>query len=62
MHKTFSGHPNYQGIITHGGWSTVLESLYYGRPMILMPLFAGTLKSFLSNMHYFQIILKMQEL
>lgn len=34
-------HPNYRGVLTHGGWSTVLESLLYEQPMILMPLFAG---------------------
>uniref|UniRef100_A0AC35GY13 Glucuronosyltransferase n=1 Tax=Panagrolaimus sp. PS1159 TaxID=55785 RepID=A0AC35GY13_9BILA len=38
-------HSNYYGIITHGGWSTVLESLSYARPMILMPLFADHFKN-----------------
>uniref|UniRef100_A0A7E4W836 glucuronosyltransferase n=1 Tax=Panagrellus redivivus TaxID=6233 RepID=A0A7E4W836_PANRE len=38
-------HTNYRGIITHGGWSSVLESLSYGRPMILMPLFADHFKN-----------------
>uniref|UniRef100_A0A0N5B8G0 glucuronosyltransferase n=1 Tax=Strongyloides papillosus TaxID=174720 RepID=A0A0N5B8G0_STREA len=31
---------NYKGIITHGGWSSMIETLTYGKPMILMPLFA----------------------
>lgn len=41
MVMTFIAHPNYRGVLTHGGWSTILESLLYKRPMILMPLFAG---------------------
>uniref|UniRef100_A0AC34QTS9 Glucuronosyltransferase n=1 Tax=Panagrolaimus sp. JU765 TaxID=591449 RepID=A0AC34QTS9_9BILA len=38
-------HENYQGIVTHGGWSSVLESLSYGKPMLLMPLFADHFKN-----------------
>ncbi|CAD5220860.1 unnamed protein product [Bursaphelenchus okinawaensis] len=38
-------HQNYRGVITHGGWSTVLESISNGRPMILMPLFADHFKN-----------------
>uniref|UniRef100_A0AC35TSD9 UDP-glucuronosyltransferase n=1 Tax=Rhabditophanes sp. KR3021 TaxID=114890 RepID=A0AC35TSD9_9BILA len=33
-------HPKYLGLITHGGWSSMLESLINAKPMILMPLFA----------------------
>uniref|UniRef100_A0A0K0EFG3 glucuronosyltransferase n=1 Tax=Strongyloides stercoralis TaxID=6248 RepID=A0A0K0EFG3_STRER len=33
-------HKNYKGIITHGGWSSMIETLTNGKPMILMPLFA----------------------
>ncbi|KAK0399682.1 hypothetical protein QR680_003160 [Steinernema hermaphroditum] len=38
-------HRNYQGIITHGGWSSILESLVFKKPMILMPLFADHTKN-----------------
>ncbi|KAH7721762.1 Protein UGT-59 [Aphelenchoides avenae] len=38
-------HPNYFGIITHAGWSSVLESVVHARPMILMPLFADHFKN-----------------
>uniref|UniRef100_A0A1I7YR82 glucuronosyltransferase n=1 Tax=Steinernema glaseri TaxID=37863 RepID=A0A1I7YR82_9BILA len=38
-------HPNYHGIITHGGWSSILESLVFKKPMILMPLFADHTKN-----------------
>ncbi|VDM77814.1 unnamed protein product [Strongylus vulgaris] len=34
------GHPNYKAIITHGGLSSILETLSVGKPLILMPLFA----------------------
>ncbi|EPB73916.1 UDP-glucoronosyl and UDP-glucosyl transferase [Ancylostoma ceylanicum] len=33
-------HPNYLAIITHGGWSSILESINVGKPLVLMPLFA----------------------
>ncbi|EYB82573.1 hypothetical protein Y032_0357g3397 [Ancylostoma ceylanicum] len=36
-------HPNYLAIITHGGWSSILESINVGKPLVLMPLFAGWL-------------------
>ncbi|KIH43689.1 hypothetical protein ANCDUO_26300, partial [Ancylostoma duodenale] len=38
-------HHNYLAIITHGGWSSILESISVGRPLVLMPLFAGTYRS-----------------
>ncbi|CAJ0559238.1 unnamed protein product, partial [Mesorhabditis spiculigera] len=38
-------HPNYKAIITHGGWSSILESLVHGKPMLLMPLFADHAKN-----------------
>lgn len=43
---TFIAHKNCIGIITHGGWSTVLEAVVYSKPMVLMPLFAGHLFNF----------------
>ncbi|KAE9556365.1 hypothetical protein FO519_000405 [Halicephalobus sp. NKZ332] len=54
-------HPNYKGIVTHGGWSTVLESLSYGRPMILMPLFADHFKNarVIENLHLGLLVDKM---
>lgn len=39
------GHEKFIAIITHGGWSSVLESLIYSRPMILMPLFGDHFKN-----------------
>ncbi|CAB3409221.1 unnamed protein product [Caenorhabditis bovis] len=39
------GHPNYLAIITHGGWSSILETIIHLRPMILMPLFADHAKN-----------------
>ncbi|VDK34304.1 unnamed protein product [Gongylonema pulchrum] len=33
-------HQAFLGIITHGGWNSVLESVYYGRPAVVIPLFA----------------------
>lgn len=40
-----SAHPNCQGIVTHGGWSSILESVAFGRPLIVMPLFADHAKN-----------------
>ncbi|GMR48833.1 hypothetical protein PMAYCL1PPCAC_19028, partial [Pristionchus mayeri] len=37
--------PQFRAIITHGGWSSILESIYVGRPMILMPLFGDHAKN-----------------
>lgn len=42
LKSIFAAQPQFRAIITHGGWSSILESLYVGRPMILMPLFGGT--------------------
>ncbi|CAD6193521.1 unnamed protein product [Caenorhabditis auriculariae] len=38
-------HENYRAIFTHGGWSSILETVMHGRPMILMPLFADHAKN-----------------
>ncbi|CAL2041277.1 unnamed protein product [Caenorhabditis brenneri] len=38
-------HKNYKTIITHGGWSSILETTMYSKPMILMPLFADHAKN-----------------
>ncbi|CAI5449063.1 unnamed protein product [Caenorhabditis angaria] len=38
-------HKNYRSIITHGGWSTILETTIFSKPMILMPLFADHAKN-----------------
>ncbi|CAI4228339.1 unnamed protein product [Auanema sp. JU1783] len=43
--KSLMAHSNYKGIITHGGLSSILESLMYGKPMVLMPLFADHFKN-----------------
>jgi glucuronosyltransferase len=46
LHPVFvTAHPNYKAIVIHGGWSTVLESLLYEKPMILVPLFADHFKN-----------------
>ncbi|GMT25398.1 hypothetical protein PFISCL1PPCAC_16695, partial [Pristionchus fissidentatus] len=37
--------PQFRAIITHGGWSSILESIYAERPMILMPLFGDHAKN-----------------
>ncbi|GMS96381.1 hypothetical protein PENTCL1PPCAC_18556, partial [Pristionchus entomophagus] len=42
---TLIAQPQFRAIITHGGWSSILESLYVGRPMILMPLFGDHAKN-----------------
>ncbi|KAK6749064.1 hypothetical protein RB195_001587 [Necator americanus] len=33
-------HPNYLAVITHGGWSSILESISVEKPLVLIPLFA----------------------
>lgn len=38
-------HKNYKTIITHGGWSSILETTMHSKPMILMPLFADHAKN-----------------
>uniref|UniRef100_A0A8R1EK31 glucuronosyltransferase n=1 Tax=Caenorhabditis japonica TaxID=281687 RepID=A0A8R1EK31_CAEJA len=38
-------HRNYKTIITHGGWSSILETTMHSKPMILMPLFADHAKN-----------------
>ena len=36
----FIGHNNTRLFITHGGLNSVIEALYYGVPMLEVPLFA----------------------
>uniref|UniRef100_A0A915DNT5 glucuronosyltransferase n=1 Tax=Ditylenchus dipsaci TaxID=166011 RepID=A0A915DNT5_9BILA len=38
-------HAKCLGILTHGGLSSILESIHHSRPMILMPLFADHFKN-----------------
>ena len=33
-----SGHPKTKVLVNHGGTTTVLESIYHGVPMVLIPL------------------------
>ncbi|KAK1300211.1 putative UDP-rhamnose:rhamnosyltransferase 1 [Acorus calamus] len=32
------GHKSIRGFVTHGGWSSVIEGLYFGLPLVLFPI------------------------
>ncbi|PAV86846.1 hypothetical protein WR25_24236 [Diploscapter pachys] len=43
--KQLMGNSKYLAILTHGGWSSVLETILHRKPMVLMPLFADHMKN-----------------